>query len=132
MEAMRRTVAIECSLAVLLAFLLAPFQHVHPGDHHDGESGEIHAHFFVAHARTEHHKASDGVQIEADDDDDHAHARSLDTYTLVIPDAPQAFLPLRVRIAPPPEKNAFPPLQWIEARANSPPLTQSAPRPPPL
>ena len=116
---------------MLLAFLLAPFQHVHPGHDHDGHFGEVHAHFFVVHTHAGH-KSSGGIQIEADDDDDHAHARAVDNYTLVLPDSPQALPPFRVAIVSPAETNALPPPEFIEARANSPPLTdRSAPRAPP-
>src|SRR5689334_4961721 len=131
---MRRSVAVETSLALLLAFLLAPFQHVHPDHPHEGHLGEIHAHFFVAHSHAER-KSCGGIQVEAedDDDDDHAHARSVDTYTLVLPDGPQALFPSPVAIAPPVGKKEFPPPEFIEARANSPPLIdRSAPRAPPL
>src|SRR5579872_1826776 len=96
---MRRTVAIKTSLAMLLAFLLAPFQHIHPDHDHDGRVGEVHAHFFVVHAHAEHHKSAGGVQIEGDDDDDHAHARSVDTYTLVLPDSSLALPRFPVTIA---------------------------------
>jgi hypothetical protein len=44
-------------------------------------------HFFVLDTHAEQESAG-GIQVEADDDDEPAHARSLDTYTLLIPDGP--------------------------------------------
>src|SRR5579863_608318 len=84
---MRCLIALQTCLALLLAFLLAPFQHVHTGhgsaDDH-GHAGLIHAHFHthfdsVLGSREEPH----GPEID-DVDDDHVAAWSLDTFTLVL------------------------------------------------
>jgi hypothetical protein len=128
---MRRTVAIETSLALLLAFFFAPFQHVHTspdGDHAD--AGEIHAHFFLPHAIAQ---LAPGIHIEADDDDDHAQARSLDTFTLVLPDGLPLYLPSRApAVAVDPSETAAP-IAAVEERAHDPPsLDNSTPRAPPL
>src|SRR5580692_8455611 len=128
---MRRTVAIETSLALLLAFFFAPFQHVHTGPEGDhADAGEIHAHFFLPHTVAH---ALPGVHIEAEDDDDHAHAKSLDTFTLVLPDGLPLYLPSRapVQAADPAEQVA--PIAAVEERAHDPPsLDNSTPRAPPL
>jgi hypothetical protein len=132
---MHRAAAIETSLALLLAFLLAPFQHVHTGsdhgDHH--HAGEIHAHFFIAHAHSAPH-ATGGINAEAgDDDDDHAHARSVNTFTLVIPNGLPAFLPSRASATSLAPAETSDPLEIIEERAHAPPsLRTSTPRAPPL
>ncbi|MGA2713872.1 MAG: hypothetical protein ABSG41_12265 [Bryobacteraceae bacterium] len=133
---MRRTVAIETSLALLLAFFFAPFQHVHTGPDGDhAEAGEIHAHFFLPHAAS--HSTTPGVPvgvgIDADDDDDHAHAQSLDTFTLVLPGGLPLYLPSRapaIAIIP---AETVAPIAAVEERAHDPPcLDNSTPRAPPL
>lgn len=129
---MRRLAAVEAGLALLLAFLLAPFQHVHPGQSNAGNFGELHAHFFAAHAHEHHRPSGSAAEMEADDNDDHTHARSIDTYTLLLPEGPHAILPSPALIVPSIETAAFPPLEFVEARANSPPVDRSAPRAPPL
>jgi hypothetical protein len=130
---MRRAVAAKTILALLLAFVLAPFQHVHP-DHHDhAHTGEIHAHFFPVQIHAEH-KSSAGIKIAADDDDDdHAHARSIDTYTLILPGGVPSFFPSPAPVLPAVQTSRLNRIEFVEARANSPPsLRQSPPRAPPL
>jgi hypothetical protein len=128
---MRRTVAVETGLALLLAFFVAPFQHIHTapdGDHAD--AGEIHAHFFLPHAAT---PIRSGVNIENDDDDDHAHARSLDTFTLVLPNALPLCLPSRAPAIVVDPADTVAPIAIVEERAHDPPcLDGSTPRAPPL
>jgi hypothetical protein len=134
---MRRTVAIETGLAIVLAFLLAPFQHVHTdSDHPDhAHAGEIHSHLFTTHSHpATHHVAEPGVvTIEDDDDDDHADARSIDTFSPVIPASLHLFIPARMPGLSAPRIPRLVHIEMVEARANSPPIfDRSKPRAPPL
>ena len=133
---MRRTVAIETSLAVLLAFFFAPFQHVHTGQDSDhAHSGEIHAHFFFPHVvpHVVEHATTGGVHIEADDDDDHAHARSVNAFTLVLPNSLALCLPGRAPAIAVVNPETVAPVATVEERAHAPPcLDNSTPRGPPL
>jgi hypothetical protein len=75
---MRRVAAVQMCFALVQAFCLAPFQHIHSGhdDDHD-HAGLVHARFYhVVHLSAK----SGGWQM--DDDDEHASAKSLDTFTL--------------------------------------------------
>jgi hypothetical protein len=122
---MRRSVAIETGLALLLAFFFAPFQHVHAG-----HAGDIHAHFFSSHTAPH---TGEGVHLEADEDDDHAHASAMDTFTIVLPNVLTLSLPARIPISliAPPE--TFAPVPAVEQRSHDPPyLDLSTPRAPPL
>jgi hypothetical protein len=128
---MRCIVALQTCLALLLAFLLAPFQHVHAaqgsGTDHD-HSTIIHAHFYeTLPARVER----DGPQVD-DFDDDHATARSLDTFTLVITASLSPFVPslgLALLFVP---SETFHPVEVVEQRGHDPPcLDRSIPRAPP-
>jgi hypothetical protein len=128
---MRRTIAIETSLALLLAFCFAPFEHVHTGPDSDhAHSGEIHAHFFSLHAAVH---STPGVHVEADDDDDHAHAQSLNTFTLVLPDELALGLPSPVAAIEVTPAETIAPIAFVEERAHDPPLLENSnPRAPPL
>lgn len=128
---MRRAAAIETTLALLLAFCLAPFQHVHTGPDGDhAHSGEIHSHFFSPHVAA--HPES-GVHIEADDDDDHAEAQLLDTFTLVLPHAVAVCLPSRAPAMAAAPAQTTAPIAVVEERAHDPPsLDNSSPRAPPV
>jgi hypothetical protein len=127
---MRRLLAAECCLTLALAFLLSPFQHVHPGSDHD-HAATMHAHFYGIAAAHEH-AAPAGPAVDADDDDDHGAVWSMDSYTLVPPAALIPFIPLRTAatlFAPPI------PIAWVdvvEERGHDPPLHAcSTPRAPP-
>jgi len=118
-------------VALLLAFLLAPFQHVHAaqssGTDHD-HSTLIHAHFYAAPpALGESH----GPQLDHSDDD-HATARSLDTFTLVITASLSPFVP---SLGPSPlsvPSKTFEPVDVVEQRGHDPPrIDRSIPRAPP-
>jgi hypothetical protein len=110
---MRRATALPTCVCLVLAFCLAPFQHVHV-DHDHGIL--VHAHPYAS-ARS--HENSGGARI--DDVDDHASVKSLDTFTL-------AFAP---RVAPvvltkgpvlEPVSLAGPePINIVEACAHDPP-----------
>lgn len=76
---MRFVTAIPTCLALLQAFLVSPFQHVHPGGDHD-HGATMHAHFYRL---TPHVERNSGVQLEGTDDDDHDAVWSVDSFTVV-------------------------------------------------
>jgi hypothetical protein len=124
---MRRTVAVETSLALLLAFFLAPFQHVHAG-----HAGTVHAHF-ISHTSPPASHECEGVHIEADDDDDHAHASSIDTFIVVLPDGLPLWVPAKAPVGALTLAETFAPVTIVEQRTHDPPsVDHSAPRAPPL
>ena len=124
---MRRALAIETCLALGLAFLIAPFQHVHTGSDH---AGVVHAHFFFAPVRS---VQPEGVQIGADDDDDHAHAWPVDTFTPRQPSASSLSLPSRSLLIAFAPHRTIDPVEAIEERGHDPPARgSSTPRAPPL
>jgi hypothetical protein len=76
---MRFVTAIPTCLALLQAFVVAPFQHVHPGGDHD-HPAIIHAHFYHLAMPDRQHP---GRWLEDADDDDHDAVWSVDSFTLV-------------------------------------------------
>jgi|SRR5579863_908096 len=131
---MRRVAAVQTVLALLLAFVLAPFQHVHTDSDHPGHAsaGEIHAHFFTVHAHAPKNPVN-GAVFDDDDDDDHAHVRSIDSVVPVLPHGVPSFIPAPSPVLPVAGTQAQDPIATVEATANSPPLPdQSTPRAPPL
>lgn len=94
---MRSVTSLQTCLALLLAFFVAPFQHVHTGVGADHDhSATMHAHFYhIAPAREEHH----GTELVDADDDDHAAVWSVDTFTLVLTHALAPFVPARVALS---------------------------------
>src|SRR5580700_9992767 len=90
---MRRTLALQCCLAFVTAFILAPFQHVHRGgDHHD-RAPLIHSHLYGHHHDQHPHVDKPGErEIENADED---KATSLDTFTLVLAADFPPFVPSR-------------------------------------
>jgi hypothetical protein len=130
---MRRSTALATGLAFVMAFVLAPFQHVHTGPEGEhADAGEIHAHFFSHHTLSENaaHPAS-GAGFD-DDDDDHAHARSLDTFTLRLPNSVPLYLPARAPAIAIDLVETVAPAVAVEERGHDPPRRCSAPRGPPL
>jgi hypothetical protein len=130
---MRRVAGLQTCCTLLLAFLLAPFQHVHTGnaaDDHDHHGSElIHAHFhgFPASHKDHHH----GQELE-DPDDDHAAAWSLDTFTIELLAGLAPFVPARglvLRFVPP---VTFEPVEVVEECGHDPPYVHNfIPRAPP-
>jgi hypothetical protein len=120
---MRRVAALQTCVALLLAFFVSPFQHVHPGSDHD-HSATMHAHFYSLTPVL--------AQLEDADDDDHDAVWAVDSFTLV----PTALLTLFV-----PTRSAAVffvrpiPVAWVdvvEKRGHDPPQTaRSIPRAPP-
>jgi hypothetical protein len=129
---MRCCAALLTCLTLLLAFLLAPFQHVHSGQgvgaDHD-HAALIHTHFYSVPAV--HGHPHDGLALD-DPDDDHAAARSLDTFTLVLTTGFAPFVPaseLVLLFAP---SATFEPVEVVEQRGHDPPcIDRSIPRAPP-
>src|ERR1700728_2604563 len=85
---MRCVAALQTCLALVLAFFVSPFQHVHPGSDHE-HSATMHAHFYRIASVQEQHS---GPQLEDDDDDD---VWSVDSFTLIPTAALTLFVPTR-------------------------------------
>lgn len=126
---MRFVVAIPTCLALLQAFLVSPFQHVHPGGDHDHDA-TIHAHFY---SLAPHVDGNTGVKLEDADDDDHDAVWSVDSFTLVPAAALTIATPARgtVELFRPPV-----PIAWVdvvEERGHDPPrnFAPLIPRAPP-
>jgi hypothetical protein len=138
-----RWIAVPTCLALLLAFLVAPFAHVHTGSgsHHDHDhAGLIHAHFYglPSHSHDGHpHDAlghePHGLQIVADDDDDdHAAAWSLDTFTLLLTSGLAPFVPSLGGVLLFVPSETFQPVEIVEECGHDPPcVDRSTPRAPP-
>jgi hypothetical protein len=123
---MRCFTALQTCLALMLAFFVSPFQHVHPGSDHD-HSATMHSHLYrIAPAQHE------GLWLEDADDDDHDAVWSVDSFTLV----PAAALTLVVPARAADEFFVRPiPVAWVdvvEERGHDPPeIDRSIPRAPP-
>jgi hypothetical protein len=126
---MRFVIAIPTCLALLQAFLVSPFQHVHPGGDHDHGS-TIHAHFY---SLAPHIHKNHGVTLEDDDDDDHDAIWSVDSFTLVPAAVLSIAAPARaiVELIHPPIPVAW--VDVVEERGHDPPGGFAAliPRAPP-
>jgi hypothetical protein len=132
---MRRAFALQCCLALVVAFILAPFQHVH----RDEVSGSHHTHvpFIHTHLYGHHHDhADDHVdkpgerEIESADEE---QASSLDTFTLVLTADFAPFVPSRAPGILPPPAETRESFELIEERGHDPPHSRhSSPRAPPV
>jgi len=127
---MRCFTGAQTCLTLLLAFLLAPFQHVHSGTgsgDHD-HSGLIHAHFYNPSAQRGYRH---GLELE-DSDDDHAAAWSLDTFTLELTAGLAPFVPSRGPVLQFVPSVTFQPVEVVEECGHDPPcVDRSIPRAPP-
>lgn len=128
---MRRIVALHTCFALVLAFFLAPFEHVHTGQQagtdHD-HSGTIHAHFYIARTSGGERRGAQFV----DSDDDHAAVWSLDTFTLVLTAGLAPFVPSRTLVLLFVPSATFEPVEVVEQRGHDPPcVDRSIPRAPP-
>ena len=128
---MRCIAALQTCLALLLAFFLAPFEHVHTGQQSGGDhdhSGLIHAHFYSVPAL----RGSPYGREFQDFDDDHAAAWSLDTFTLVLTAGLAPFVPSRGLVLPFVPSVTFEPIAVVEECSHGPPrIGRSIPRAPP-
>ena len=126
---MRFAIAIPTCLALLQAFLVSPFQHVHPGGDHD-HSATIHAHFY---SLATHVAEGTSVKLEDADDDDHDAVWSVDSFTLVPAAALSIAAPARsvVELFRPPVPTAW--VDVVEERGHDPPggFASLIPRAPP-
>jgi hypothetical protein len=130
---MRCLTALQTCLALLLAFFVSPFQHIHTGsgaDHDHDHSATMHAHFYhIAAVHEGHH----GPELIDTDDDDHAAVWPVDSFTLVLSAGLTPFVPSRF------EATFFTPaipVAWVdvvEERGHDPPpvADRSIPRAPP-
>jgi hypothetical protein len=126
---MRRALAIGTWLALELAFLFAPFQHVHPGSDHPAVT---HTHFYRFHFASSPPAESQGNRVQADDDD-HANAWALDTFKLKQSSIPGLFLPLRSLLVVFAPQRTFDSVEVVEERGHDPPgRDSSTPRAPPV
>lgn len=121
---MRRATALQTCVCLVLAFCLAPFQHVHV-DHDRGIL--VHAH---PYAQSRSHENSGGARI--DDVDDHASVKSLDTFTLAFAPRIVPFVLAEGSVLEPVSLTALEPIDIVEACGHDPPdVDLSIPRGPP-
>ncbi len=127
---MRRALAIECCLALVIGFVLAPLQHVHRDEGH-AYSPFIHAHLY-AHNHAHHHDHVDKPgehEIENSDEDE---ASPIDTFIVVLTPDFSPFIPTRAPGAIPAPAETRVSFALIEERGHDPPhLPNSSPRAPP-
>jgi hypothetical protein len=110
---MRRVVALQTCVSLVLALGLAPFEHVHEDHDHNVL---VHAHPY-AQARAHEHSR----EAQIDDADDHASVKSLDTFTLAFAPRVIPFV-LQSRLVVQPNAMAAPePVGVIEPCAHDPP-----------
>jgi hypothetical protein len=125
---MRFVTAVPTCLALLEAFVVSPFQHVHPGGDHD-HSAIFHAHFYRFATPDERHP---GLSLEDIDDDDHDAVWSVDSFTLV-PGVPLTISPpvrAAVELFEPPVPVAW--VDVVEECGHDPPYVRNCiPRAPP-
>jgi hypothetical protein len=133
-QPMRRVIAVQACLTLLLALYMAPFQHVHLGvddDHEEPEahhhSNIVHSHQFIIFIPAGH---DGGANVTAAEDDH--RAISLDTYAAIqVPTPFPVFLPGSPVILSSPAES-YAPVEFVEVRGHDPPaLASSAPRAPP-
>src|SRR6266700_2152982 len=92
---MRCVTSLQTCLALMLAFFVAPFQHVHTdvGADHD-HSATIHAHFYSVSPAREKHPGRTVTDV-----DDHSAVRSVDLFTVVLTHGLAPFVPARLAVA---------------------------------
>jgi|SRR5437879_846303 len=127
---MRRLALIPTSLALLQAFFMAPYQHVHIGLGHEkhAESTLVHAHPYAI-----------SFSINSDDSPAVGHTHkphaslSLDTFTTLVQGIPFLFFQpeAAIQIFPPTESAAW--VEVTEPCGHDPPcIENTVPRAPPL
>src|SRR5579863_9548917 len=116
---MRRVFALQCCLAFVTAFILAPFQHVHrdgiPGSHHT-HAPLIHAHLYPHHH--DHVDKPGQREIESSEED---RVSALDTFTLVLTADFPPFIPSRAPGVVPLPAETRTSFELVEERGHDPP-----------
>lgn len=131
-NSMRFLTAIPTCVALLLAFALAPFQHVHTGGAGDDDAGLIHAHFYAHVESLPASRAEQSGPVIDDVDDDHVAVWSVDTFTLVLTAAFVPFVPAPEAVLLFVPTYTFQPVEIVEQRGHDPPcIDRSIPRAPP-
>ncbi len=122
--------AIECCLALVIGFVLAPLQHVHRDEGH-AHSPFIHAHL-SDHNHAHHHDHVDKPGEHEIENSDEDQASPVDTFLVVLtPDFPP-FIPTRAPGAIPEPAETRVSFALIEERGHDPPrIADSSPRAPP-
>jgi hypothetical protein len=124
---MRRAMAIECCLALVIGFVLAPLQHVHR------DEGHAHSPFIHAHLHAHHHDHVDKPgehEIESSDED---QASPIDTFIVVLTPDVSPFIPTRAPGVIPEPAATRVSFALIEERGHDPPYRpHSPPRAPPV
>jgi len=124
-----RFTALQSCLALLVAFVVAPFEHVHPGGADHDHSAVVHAHFYSVHGAV---PDGQGPQIADADDDDHDEVWSVDTFTLVLPAGHAPFVVPRGPVVDFIPGEVYAPVEIVEERGHDPPcVDRSIPRAPP-
>jgi len=119
------------TVALVVAFFLAPFQHVHHGDGADHDHGSfIHTHFYRVVLEENEEHGDGGPEIE------HRHdghtASPLDTFTIVPTALFALIFPPQFVVVIPALFPSFVRVEIVEERGHSPPATAlSVPRTPP-
>jgi hypothetical protein len=133
---MRRLLALHSSIALVLALLLAPFQHVHLGvdddDHADypghRKSADVHAHGVLLFDGLDHET---GPVVTAPADE--RHAVSLDSFFMTVPAAVILALQSTSAVQVYAPESQFASVERIEVCSHDPPPRDfSPPRAPPL
>jgi hypothetical protein len=119
--------AIECCMALVIGFILAPLQHVHRDEGHHAHAPLMHAHL---HAHHHDHVDKPGEhEIESSDED---QASPIDTFIVVLTPDFSPFIPTRAPGATREPGETRVSFALIEERGHDPPrLADSSPRAPP-
>lgn len=136
---MRRVISSQVCLALLIAFLFAPYVHLHEAVKHSHDARGLHDHSPVVHTHpvisthSTHHHNGDGIGILAEKIETAHEAASLTTFSFT-QKAPTALSFALVQynlLLPAPEQSSFV-LGLLENRMHDPPLlSRSASRAPP-
>jgi hypothetical protein len=126
----RSGAALHTCVALLLAFAMAPFEHVHSGDSKDHDHPAlIHTHFFEFHVS----QPTSGGPAFDHSDDDHASAWQSNSFTLVVPATAPPFVLSRSQAVDVVLTEVPEPVGAVETRAHDPPTPPLvSPRPPPV
>jgi hypothetical protein len=124
---MRRAMAIECCLALIIGFILAPLQHVHR------DEGHAHSPFIHAHLHAHHHDHVDKPGEREIENSDEDQASPVDTFLVVLTPDFSPFIPARAPGAVPEPAQTRVSFALVEERGHDPPCRPSSPpRAPPV